>query len=303
MRDAIAKLNVYLTRTCVCGVCLCLPCISNGANSVDICQPPADESHLSIAYFDHEESFFESKLGETNRENYGVDFQFALNNKWMVGGGLRSTVLNVDRLELQTNGYLHSVFVPIHRLSSTESNNFRISIAPTLSASSNVTKDPGEYTTDAMQLLAALVWSRRLSGRLGLRYGICGDHRFGEFQVYPTFGASWRPHSSWMIELGFPTSQLHYQITKSLTSILRIAPNGNEWYVKDKSLEKHSQLIYEAYVVEWLFNWRADEHFTLTASVGREFDSQYEMTLLDGNRVRLGSDPATHVGVALAWLF
>lgn len=229
--------------------------------------------------------------------------QFELNNKWVIGGGLRSTVLNVDRLALQTNGYLHSIFLPIHRLTSTESKNFRFSIAPTLSASSNVTKDPGEYTLDAMQLLAALVWRRQLSGRFELRYGICGDHRFGEYHAYPTIGAIWRPHSSWVVELGIPMSALRYQVSKSLTSILRITPNGNEWYVKDKSLQKHSQLVYEAYIVEWLFNWRVDEHFMLTASVGREFDTQYELTLLDENRVRLGSDPATHVGVALAWIF
>jgi hypothetical protein len=59
-------------------------------------------------------------------------------------------------------------------------------------------------------------------------------------------------------------------------------------------------LIYEAYVLDWAINWRANKHFMLTASVGREFNSRYEMTLLDESRVRLSSDSAARVGVALA---
>ena len=81
--------------------------------------------------------------------------------------------------------------------------------------------------------------------------------------------------------MGFPISEITYRITERLASSLRIAPNGNEWYVKDRSLQQHSQLAHEAYVLEWRFNWRAHEHFMLTASVGREFHSRYELTLQD----------------------
>ena len=191
----------------------------------------------------------------------------------------------------------------MHWLSRSDKKSFRFSIAPALSASSNVTSDSSEDTADALQLLAAIVRDRQISARLGLRYGICGDHRLGEYQVYSVLSFNWQPHPDWMIEVGFPTSQLSHQVTEGLTALLRIAPNGNKWYVKDKRLEKHSQLVYEAYVLEWAFNWRAQEHFILTASVGREFHSRYEMTLLDENRVRLENDPAVRIGVALAWFF
>ena len=245
----------------------------------------------------------ERNLGELTRENYSTDLLFKPNNNWLLGGGHRSAILNVDRLELQTNGYLHTFFLPVHWLNQSDKKSFRFSIAPALSASSNVTRNSSEYTTDALQLLAALVWDKRISDLLAFRYGICGDHRFGEYQVYPVISVSWQPHPDWMIEIGFPTSQVSHQVTESLTSLLRIAPNGNEWYVKDKSLEKHSQLVYEAYVLEWVFNWRAHEHFMFTGSVGSEFHSRYEMTLLDENRVRLSNDPAVRVGVSLAWFF
>jgi hypothetical protein len=142
-----------------------------------------------------------------------------------------------------------------------------------------------------------------MSDRLELYYGVCGDHRFGDYQVYPVINVGWQVHPDWLLEIGFPMSQLIHKVSDSLTSLLRIAPNGNEWYVKDKSLAKHSQLIYEAYLLELAFNWWAHKNFMLTASIGREFDSRYEMTLLNDNRVRLSSDPATRVGIALAWYF
>jgi len=303
VRDAIIRINANLIRTCLSCIGLCLPCISTGSTSVDVCQEPIAESHLSIAYHDYGETSFERNLGEINREIYSTDLLFKPNDNWMFGGGHRSTILNVDRLELQTNGFLHTFFFPVHRLNQSDNKSFRFSIAPALSASSNVTKDPGEYTADALQLLVALVWRRQISDRLGLRYGICGDHRLGEYQVYPVVSANWQPHPDWMIELGFPTSRLSYQVTENIASMLRLAPNGNEWYVKDRSLEKHSQFVYEAYVLEWALSWRTHQHFMLTASVGREFHSRYEMTLLNESRVRLSSDPTNRVGVVLVWFF
>jgi hypothetical protein len=303
MRDAIIRKNASLVRTCLSCLSLCLPCISNGSPGVDICQEPIAESNLSIAYYDNEKTSFERNLGETNRDNFSTDLQFKMNDNWIFGVGHRSAILDVERLELQTNGYLHTFFVPVHRLDQSDNKSFRFSIAPALSASSNVTKDPNEYTADALQLLVALVWGEQISDRLGLSYGICGDHRFGEYQVYPVIGINWQPHADWLIELGFPASRLSYEVTKSLTSVLQIAPNGNEWYVKNKSLDKHSQFVYEAYLLEWALSWRAHQKIMLTASVGREFHSRYEMTLLNETRIRVSSDPTTRVGVSLAWFF
>lgn len=289
----------------ICLACLglCTPRIANSSTSVDICQEPTTESHLAIAYYDQEESLLEGNVGETNLEMYTSDLLFLSNGQWNLGVGHRSTILHLDRLALQTNGYLHTIFFPIHKLSRSVDKGFRLSIAPALSASSNVVSDTDEYSIDAMQLLAAAVWNRQMSDHLVLYYGVCGDHRLGEYQVYPVLKASWQVHPDWIIELGFPTSQITHEISASLSLSLRIAPNGNEWYVKDKSLTKHSQLIYEATIIEWAVNWRVHKNFALTASIGRDFHRRYEMTLLDEDRVQLSSDPATRFGLALAWYF
>ena len=292
-----------LVRRCLTGMCLCLACFSNSLASVDICQQPTPYSHLSIAYYNHENSSFEGSIGETNQENANFDLLFKLNDNWAIGAGHRYTILNVDPLELQTNGHLHTYFLPLHRQSQSDRKSFRFSIAPALSASSNVVKSTGEYKTDAFQLLAALIWTRQLSDRVNLRYGVCGDHRFGGYEIYPLVSVDWRPHADWTVELGFPTSQLTYQVSTSLTSSLRIAPDGNEWFIEDKALVKQSQIVYKARLLEWAFNWQAHKHFMITASVGRQFHNRYEMTLLDDSRVRLRSVSVTRIGAAVAWRF
>ena len=198
---------------------------------------------------------------------------------------------------------MHTLFVPVHRVNQSDGERFRISIAPALSASSNVVKDPGEYDTDAFQLLAAAIWHRPLSDATGLRYGVCGDHRFGSYKIYPFLSLGWQLHPDWTIELGFPTASVRYQITRSLISSLRLAPTGNEWYVKDKSLRNASQFIHESYLLKWALNWQAYTRLTITADIGWQFRNRYELTLVDGSRVHLSGDSVTRVGASLDWRF
>ena len=50
-------------------MCLFLSSFSNSTASVDICRQPADDSHLSIAYYDHDRSFVDRGNATTNQEN------------------------------------------------------------------------------------------------------------------------------------------------------------------------------------------------------------------------------------------
>lgn len=297
------RIILRLAQGYIAGLCVFLSCFSNVAASVDICQQPTAYSHLSIAQYNSQTSSIANRIGETNLENDHLDLLFHLNDNLAIGAGHRYTILNARSIDPQTNGHLHTIFLPLHRFVQSDHGSFRFSIAPALSASSNVISDPGKYNGDALQLLAAVIWSKPLSDRTNIRYGICGDHRFGRYAIYPSVSVDWQPHADWRIELGLPSSQFTYQISQSLTSSLRIAPDGNEWHVRDKSLERQSQLIYESFLLEWTFNWKAHEHFLVTASVGRQLHNRFEMTLMDDSRMRLHSDPVARIGAALAWRF
>lgn len=285
------------------GACLFLSYLSNSLAAVDVCQPPTDYSHLSVAYSNHAESSFSGGVGQTRQRNHNIDLLFRFGESWAFGAGHHYDILGIEQLEPQSNGHVHTVFFPLHRISRSGNKGFRISVAPALAASSNVVKDPAEYSADAFQLLGALVWTRNLSTHTTLRYGVCGDHRFGSYKLYPSISVEWQPHVDWTIELGFPTTRLVYRASKILESSLLITPDGNEWHVRDEGMEEQSQLVYEASKVEWALRWTAGKHIAISASVGWQFDNRYELTLLDNRRIRLSSDSVTRIGAALAWRF
>jgi hypothetical protein len=303
MRRANTKSLSNLVRGNLACVCLGLTSLSNALANVDICQDPATYSRLSIDIVRHSDSTFDNGAGTIGQKNNNFDLMFKTDDdKWLVGAGHRYSIFDIDPLQPETNGHLHTFFLPLHKLTGNDDRSFRASIAPALSASSNVF-DNRKVTSDAVQLLAALVWGRRLSDRMSLRYGICGDHRFGDYQIYPLISVQWQLHPDWNVQLGFPASQLTYQISKRLRSMIRITPDGNEWYVLDKSLASQTQFVYESYALEWTFDWELRESLMITASVGRQIHNRFEMTLLDQSRVRLSSDSVNRLGAALEWRF
>jgi hypothetical protein len=303
MRHAITGSLSYLVRGTLAFVCLCFTSLSDVLASVDICQDPGTYSKLSIDLVRYSDSTFDNGAGAVGQKNNNFDLMFKTDDEHLLfGAGHRYSIFDVDPLQPETNGHLHTFFLPLHKLTGNDRNSFRASIAPALSASSNVF-DKRKITNDAVQLLAALVWGRRLSDRMSLRYGMCGDHRFGDYQIYPVISAQWQPHPDWNIQLGFPTSWLSYQISARSSSMIRIKPDGNEWYVLDRNLVNHSQFVYESYALEWTFDWELRESFTIMASVGRQIHNRFEMTLLDQSRVRLSSDAVTRLGAALEWRF
>ncbi len=292
-----------LVRLYLSCICLLLASIAECLAAVDVCQEPPAYSHLSVGFNNHSKSAIEQNLGETDQENVYFDLTInSADDKPMFSAGHRYTVFNVAGLEPETNGHLHTTFIAFHGLSQTDQRSFRFSIAPAFSASSNVARNR-EFSADALQILAAVVWGRRMSDRVRLRYGFCGDHRFGSYQIYPLLSVHWKPHPDWTVQIGFPIVQLDYRLSTQFTSSIRISPDGNEWYVLDKALTNHSQFVYEAYTLEWTFDWQAHENFVVSASIGRQMHNRYEMTLLDGSRVRLSSDTATRIGAALEWRF
>ena len=303
MHDATLTVLCRFVRTLPIGMSIFLLYTSNSLASVDVCQQPIDSSHLSFAYYRHDTSVFAGDAGQIDRENRNVDLQYKMSEAWSFGIGHRYVILDMDPIDLQTNGHLHTLFFPIHRQSGSDRKGFRFSVAPSLSASSNVLKDPGEYSADTFQFLVALVWSRELSDRVELRYGVCGDHSFGSYKIYPSITIDWRPRTDLLIEMGFPTTRLTYRALPDTSLSLRIAPYGNEWHIKSKDMEKQSQLVFEASLVECAITWHAHKRLAITASVGRILHGQYDVTLLDDSRVRFSYDAVTRVGAALEWRF
>ena len=286
------------------GTCYLLFCPAIGLAGVNVCQDPGEYSHVSLSVYSHNEAVIADAVGQSEREGYDLDLLFTMDDTWSFGAGHYYSNLGVELSGLPTNGHLHTTVLPVHRHSARgDKRRFRLSVAPTLSGSSNVMRQPGEYSSDTLQLLAALIWSRKLSDRLTFHYGLCGDHRFGGYAVYPSVGIDWRPRDEWRLELGFPETWLTYKATRSVSLSLGAAPDGNEWHVKNKNLDRESQLVYEATLVEGVLSWQVRDRVTISASFGRLLDNRYEVTLQDGSQVQLSSDAEARFAASLEWRF
>jgi len=139
MRQAIAKLLSDVVRRLFTCVCLGLAGLSNVLASVDICEDPITISRLSIDVVRYGDSTFDNGAGVVGQKNNKFDLMFKTNDdKYLFGAGHRYSIFDVDPLQPQTNGHLHTFFLPLHKLAGNEQRSFRASIAPALSASSNV---------------------------------------------------------------------------------------------------------------------------------------------------------------------
>ena len=283
--------------------CLVISLLPHAAIAdADVCEPPGDHSFIRGGYFDQDGAAVTDHIAAAQQEQHEFDLQFR-NGNWTTGASHRYAILDIEPLKLQTNGHLHTFFVPLHWHRESGGKGFRLSVSPALSTSSNMMRDPASDTRDGLQLLAAAVWRRDLSPRTTVRYGLCSDHRFGDYRIYPTITFAWRPHEDWLLEPGFPTTRVAYAAHRSVKIVLRLAPAGNEWRISSADRQRTSRLVYESVLVDLTADWRLGERFIVSVSVGRQFDNRYDVVLQDDSRTQLETDDATRVGAAVAWRF
>ena len=273
---------------------------AQGAGSYDVCREPAPESAFRAGYRLYDDVGLAG--GDLGRDNWAADLVFRNGDEWLIGGSYRGTLLDESEIGFDTNGYLHSFYFELHRLR-TGDERVRWAIAPALSGSSNVTKDPDEYDGEAWQLLFAAVWEWPANDTLSYRAGLCADHRFGRYRAYPVVAVAWRPHRDWLIEAGFPDTRVSFRPGSPLHGALAVYPNGNEWYVKDQSLEHASMFEYRAWAADLSFTWRATPGVSLTLVGGVDFDAEYRGELDDGTRPTLDAGSVARAGIEFEWTF
>lgn len=284
--------------------CIALGIAANASAhaSATVCEEPSPESFAAVTFIDHEQAELAGQSGSTNQENQNFDVLVASPSTGFAWGfAHRYVIFDFTDIDPQTNAHLHTTFAPLHW--TFPGRRLRASVAPALSASSNVMGHPAEWEGETPQLLAALIATSQLFDEVGLRYGLCGDHRFGEYRLYPVAVVAWRFRTDWRMELGFPTSSLRYEPVDAVSTTLAISPDGNEWHVKNRDFTSGSRFVYEAVVLEWTTDWRVRPRLTLSLRLGRQLDNRYEMTLAGGERVTVSGEPANRVGFGIRWRF
>lgn len=222
---------------------------------------------------------------------------------FVMGYGHEYTIVDMDTRssgapEPSSNGHLHTLYMPMD-FSVFLGRDWRLRLQPALSVSSNQLTDPGELDSNALQLHLAFSRQWRPSPDTDWRAGICADHRFGDFLVYPT--ATWhRVSGPWEMRLGFPDSDVSRAFGGAFTSGIRLFPAGNRWHVHDDPPPGDSFFTHKAWQAEWYVQGRFMQSWRAEFSLGKLFDNRFELSLKTGQKVRWSTDASLQLRFQLS---
>ena len=120
------------------------------------------------------------------------------NRSMSIGLNFQYTIIDVDdSITPMSNGHLHSWDFPVSWHLQKPAYTLDYFLAPVLSVSSNVLKNPDLIDSDAMQLWSGVVYKKDISENNAWLIGLRSDHRFGPYRVYPVAGVCWQPDENW----------------------------------------------------------------------------------------------------------
>ncbi|MCG8610822.1 MAG: hypothetical protein MI864_09840 [Pseudomonadales bacterium] len=206
--------------------------------------------------------------------------------------------------EPQTNGDLHTLQLPLSWASNKDagrSSPYRITLSPTIASSSNALKNPDQLTGSNLQLGFAAQRQIQWSPALTVLLGLCGDHRWGDYRVYPQLGVVWPLTSSAHLQLAYPDSRLTWKIASNFTFTIEIGPAGRQWYVYDKSFNQQSQLQWKAWELRSQWRWKISTQTELTLLLGQRFDQSIQFKTVDNGKVDVGLRDVNYGSIRLRW--
>ncbi len=188
------------------------------------------------------------------------------------------TVLNISEPTApQSNGHLHEVSTPIWYRDGKRRWQFKI--VPALSISSNMLKNPDEIESESWQLRFAAIKSIHSHDKWQWHAGLCGDYRFGDYQIYPLLGMDFR-NDKWSIQLTLPDINIKRTWKTNWHAQLSMGPDGKKWFVKNKTLSQSSDIIYKT----WFFGVSLNRDFqrwSSELSYKRNVNNHLRLTLQD----------------------
>lgn len=224
------------------------------------------------------------------------------NRKIRVGYGHRYSVIDFQGMPVDpsSNGHLHTLYMPID-LSSLLDESWTLQLQPAISISSNLLKDPDEIRGDGLQLNFALARRLAESGDTHWTAGVCGDHRFGAWRVYPTL--AWIMEGETLsLRIGYPDNLARVRLGRDWSTGMRLYPDGNRWLVHDDDIAD-SVYEHEGWRLEGFLDWRFAPHWQAALSAGKILNSNHELLLENGDNFSSDSDEPWQVRLELARRF
>ena len=208
-----------------------------------------------------------------------------------------------DTVSPMTNGHLHSWDFPLswHRKGADYTLDYYL--APVISVSSNVLKNPDLLDREGMQLWTGMVYKKNLNQQSAWLLGFRSDHRFGPYRVYPVAGFCWQPSTNWQLQLALPDFSIRRFFSNGINIKLFAEPDGNKWHVFSKDETSSSDFIYNAIVTGLSIEWRINSTVRLELSAVKHSRREFSFALDDVTPIETGARSSTGLTLSAGVLF
>ena len=264
--------------------------------------PDAQGTYLLASYLDLQSSDLDANAGEIGGERSALDAQYrAKDSAWRFALGHEYDALDIGLTgaEPETNGDLHTLHIATAWTQVNGNGELSVTLAPSISTSSNVMKDPGEWNSDSAQLWAAILWQHR-GQHWDWVLGVAHDFRFGESRFYPVAGLNWQSDrvSIWAT---YPDLVFNWDINNHWLLTFDLSPDGNEWHAFDSELENGDEFQRDAWQAELRMSFQTSNGLRVGLSAGYQFDQRWRMRLENGEQFNRASDGNAFLGFHLGW--
>ncbi|MEE8118016.1 MAG: DUF6268 family outer membrane beta-barrel protein [Gammaproteobacteria bacterium] len=278
--------------------------ISTPVNAgVNICSVDFNKITSRFVYSKSGKESFVNAQGAISQQVVGLDLIGPLpstdQRQSYFGAGHRYTIFDIDGVATQTNGHVHTFYLPYFHAQQTERGIMRFAVAPALSASSNIIKTRNNWRSETLQLLGGF----RFENSNGWYVGGCADYRFGEFEIYPVFGLRFATMDRWQLEIGFPDSAARYRLHDEFNLQITIGPDGNQWEVADEAFSQRSRFGYQSFLLAFSLDWKPLKRLSVSFGVARHFEQELNLLLINGQRVTLDAEDTNELSASLHWVF
>ena len=208
-----------------------------------------------------------------------------------------------DTVSPMTNGHLHTWDFPVSWHRKTTDHRLDYYLAPVISVSSNVLKNPELLDREGMQLWTGMIYKKNMSQESAWLLGFRSDHRFGPYRVYPVAGVCWQPDANWQLQLALPDFSIRRFFSNGINIKLFAEPNGNKWHVFSDDKTKNSDFIYNAIVTGLSIEWKFKSTIKLALSAVKHSGREFSFALDNGTLVETTAKSSTGLAVDAQVLF
>jgi hypothetical protein len=200
----------------------------------------------------------------------------------------------VDGVAPDTNSFVHRLTAGWQQATPTR----LLRLAGSLAVSSNALKNAGDL--DVEDLRPALAFAQSV-GRLWL--ALYADDRLGRTLLYPGVAFDIEPAPGQQVQIGFPEATWRWQVASRWRSLAAVEPDGACWRVRDRDLERRTEVCSRSWVARWALHTPLGRHLAAEASAGYRFGSTLAYTLRDGREVQVDVPSGPFYGLGIGARF